>query len=91
MGLVQKAKATKSVIETVPQVSIILSEWSLGIGTIIGAAIGKCSKKAYLVGLLQLILSVIIIGWIWSIFWGYFMFDKKAMKKVVQKGVQMAT
>ena len=70
---------------------LFLSERSLGIGTIIGAAIGKCSNKAYLVGILQLILSVILIGWIWSILWGYFMFDKKAMKKVVQKGVEMAT
>lgn len=70
---------------------IVLAELSLGIGTIIGAAIGKCSKKAYLVGVLQLILAVLIIGWLWSILWGYFMFDKKGMKKVIKKGVQMAT
>lgn len=63
----------------------------VGIGTIIGAAMGKASKKAYLFGILQLLLSAIIIGWIWSILWGYFMFDKKAMKKVIKKGVDMAT
>ena len=63
----------------------------VGIGTIIGAAMGKASKKAYLFGLLQFLLSIILIGWIWSIMWGYFMYDKKAMKKVIKKGVEMAT
>ena len=63
----------------------------VGIGTIIGAAMGKANKKAYLFGFLQLILSFILIGWIWSIMWGYFMYDKKAMKKVIKKGVEIAT
>ena len=63
----------------------------VGIGTIIGAAMGKASKKAYLFGILQFFLSIILIGWIWSIMWGYFMYDKKAMKKVIKKGVEMAT
>ena len=53
---------------------------------------GQCLKgTTYLVGFLQLILSVILVGWIWSILWGYFMWDKKAMKKVVQKGVEIAS
>lgn len=69
---------------------VLLRNSCLGIGTIIGAAMGKASKKAYLFGILQLLLSVILIGWIWSILWGYFMFDKKAMKKMVKKGVEMA-
>ena len=71
---------------------VLLSKFVIvGIGTIIGAAMGKASKKAYLFGFLQFLLSIILIGWIWSIMWGYFMYDKKAMKKVIKKGVEMAT
>ena len=51
----------------------------------------KAKGNTYLVGFLQLILSVILVGWIWSILWGYFMWDRKAMKKVVQKGVEIAS
>ena len=50
-----------------------------------GAIIGKSDWKAYLVGVLQLILSPFIVGYIWAILWGYFMYDKKSMKKVVKK------
>lgn len=53
-----------------------------------GAIIGKSDWKAYLVGVLQLILSPFILGYIWAILWGYFMYDKKSMKKVVKKGAQ---
>lgn len=45
----------------------------------------------YLFGFLQLLLSVILIGWIWSILWGVFMIDRRTMKTVVKKGVEVAS
>lgn len=63
----------------------------IGIGTIVGGIMSKANGLTYLFGFLQLILSPILIGWIWSILWGYFMWDEKAMKKVVKKGVEVVS
>lgn len=51
----------------------------------------KANGLTYLFGVLQLILAPILIGWVWSILWGYFMWDEKAMKKVVKKGVEVVS
>lgn len=42
-----------------------------GVGTmILGCINGDCNWQHLIVGLLQLITAGIIIGWIWSIWWG---------------------
>ena len=46
-----------------------------GTGTILAAMLGKTefniNKTQVVIGVLQLLTSVYIIGWIWSVFWGY--------------------
>ena len=46
-----------------------------GTGTILAAMLGKTefdiNKTQVILGILQLLTSVYIIGWIWSVFWGY--------------------
>ena len=63
----------------------------LGIGTLIGAAMCRSNGYTYLVGVLQLILFPLLVGWIWSIVWGVFMIRRSLMKTVVKKGVEMTT
>lgn len=63
----------------------------IGIGTLIGAIMCKSNGLTYLFGVLQLLLSVILIGWLWSILWGIFMIDRKTMKTAVKKGVEIST
>ena len=41
-----------------------------GIGTIIMSFMNKCKWMTALVGLLQLLTAFILVGWIWSIYWG---------------------
>ena len=44
-----------------------------GTGTIFASILGyeTCHKTHFLVGCLQFLTSIYVIGWIWSIYWGY--------------------
>ena len=46
-----------------------------GIGTIIAGAIDG-DKADIVIGLLQLVLLLIVVGWVWSIVWGVLMIIK---------------
>ena len=50
-----------------------------GIGTIICSLIGpKFELDNLLVGIVQLLLAVCIIGWVWSIWWGIIVLQKSS-------------
>ena len=44
-----------------------------GSGTILASILGyeSCHKTHFLVGCLQFLTSIYVIGWIWSIYWSY--------------------
>lgn len=46
-----------------------------GVGTIIVGLL-KCSCWTVLVGLAQLVTAPILIGWVWSILWGYELYKR---------------
>ena len=49
-----------------------------GLGTIINSFMGdKVHCTSLLVGVFQMLLAWIIIGWIWSIWWGIIIFQKQ--------------
>ena len=57
-----------------PYVVMALSIFLPGSGTIISACIGypiSWSKVQLFVGALQMMTAVLLIGWIWSIWWGW--------------------
>lgn len=47
-----------------------------GVGTIIAAVRDDMHVKGLIVGILQLVLQLGVIGYIWSIIWGVLMFKK---------------
>lgn len=59
-------------------ICFILNIFFPGIGTIIAGIAGGCNGCAIIVGLLQLFTAWLIIGWIWSIWWGWLIFKKSS-------------
>ncbi len=63
-----------------PYVCGVLNVGLPGIGTMVAACLGDpmiWSKTQLAIGLLQMLTSVFIIGWLWSIYWA-FLFVKRA-------------
>jgi hypothetical protein len=60
-------------------VLLVLNIFLPGVGTLICACIGpKFEADNIIVGLLQLLLSGCIIGWVWSIWWGIIILQKSS-------------
>ena len=57
-----------------PYVVMVLSVVLPGTGTLLSACIGystSWSKTQLFIGMLQLMTAVFLVGWIWSIWWGW--------------------
>ena len=52
--------------------SIIFSGWSI----IVAAIIDNCKGWQIFVGIVQIITTPLIIGWVWAIIWGFKIWDK---------------
>eukprot|EP00300_Choanocystis_sp_HF-7_P017656 c19789_g1_i4.p1 GENE.c19789_g1_i4~~c19789_g1_i4.p1 ORF type:complete len:108 (-),score=16.20 c19789_g1_i4:389-679(-) len=73
-----------SYLSRIPKVSktmgifiLILNIVLPGVGSMIAGLLGgKKDMGCFWAGLLQLLLAVFIIGWIWSIFWGVKIYTK---------------
>lgn len=58
---------------------LIVNIFLPGVGTmILGCLNGGCNWTHIIVGLLQFITAGIIIGWIWSIWWGILLVQRSA-------------
>ncbi|CAM9975577.1 unnamed protein product, partial [Laminaria digitata] len=49
---------------------VLNNKQNSGVGTIIAGFI-KCSLETLIVGVLQLLTAAIVVGWVWSILWGW--------------------
>ncbi|CAN0532086.1 unnamed protein product, partial [Ectocarpus sp. 12 AP-2014] len=47
-----------------------------GAGTIV-AGICTCNMKHVVVGILQMVTAPILIGWVWSILWGWELWQRR--------------
>ncbi len=57
--------------KTIAIIILIINVIFPGVGTMLLSCIGGEFKKEHLfVGLIQMVLAICVIGWIWSILWG---------------------
>ena len=73
--------------ELITNVPKVTSPWNVllallnvffpGVGTFLSSLWGEpCSKTQALIGLCQFCMSFLLIGWIWSLVWSYFIIKK---------------
>ncbi|CAN8066343.1 unnamed protein product [Agarophyton chilense] len=60
---------------------IIVNLFAPGVGTIVAGCIGTHGGTAICVGLLQLLLFPVLIGWIWALIWGLALHKQAAHDK----------
>ena len=67
-----------SMNKTTALILFIVNIFFPGLGTMISACVGGGSLNTdqLLVGILQWLTAFLIIGWIWSIWWGWLMYSK---------------
>lgn len=58
---------------------LIINVFIPGLGTIIAAFMDGPDWKNVAFGVLQLILTCVLIGWVWAIFWGILIWKKASM------------
>ena len=71
-------KAVVQLDHTVAVICLILNciPFTSGVGTMVSACAGKeFNLTALLFGILQLLLAVLLVGWIWSIVHGIWLLD----------------
>ncbi|CAM9747469.1 unnamed protein product [Ectocarpus sp. 6 AP-2014] len=66
-----------------PGKSESVASFGTSVGTIIVGAL-SCSCETLIVGLLQLFTSCIIVGWVWSIWWGWELLEVSRQAKGVK-------
>lgn len=70
----------ESVVAVPPPLHIVLFIVNIllpGVGTMVSACLSsRFNPLALVVGLIQFITAPILIGWIWSIIWGWLIFKK---------------
>ncbi|KAG2372865.1 hypothetical protein C9374_013072 [Naegleria lovaniensis] len=74
----------KAILKYIPKLDgnwhitiLILNIIFPGIGTLVAACVSKKKKKYSIIfGLLQFFTSFLLVGWIWSVVWGIFMFKR---------------
>lgn len=73
-----ESKSVKSVDKPLHIIIFIINIFFPGIGTMISGCIAKSGFSGYtiVIGLLQLLTAWIIVGWVWSIIWGWLIFKK---------------
>ncbi|KAF0984193.1 hypothetical protein FDP41_007370 [Naegleria fowleri] len=62
-----------------PIIILLLNIFLPGVGTLVAGCVTSKKKKVkfcIIFGLLQMLLSVVLIGWLWSIFWGVFIYKR---------------
>ncbi len=82
----------QSLVNSIPETSkinaiviLVLNILFPGIGTCIMACLNSCSFTNLAVGLLQILLSLFCIGWIWAIWWGVICLQKSRDNVIVLK------
>ncbi|KAL0490844.1 stum [Acrasis kona] len=64
-------------------ICMMLNIFLPGIGTLVAACYSKNESKKkwnFIFGVLQLLLSVVLIGWMWSVIWGVLIFIRNRGK-----------
>lgn len=77
MGILDEIQAEIPSTTTVMAIVLLIINIFLpGWGTIIMAFLDGFKLKTLIVGILQFFTSILIIGWIWSIWWGILCLQK---------------
>jgi len=84
LGFEDKDKKIWDLITDVPYlaspfhiVAFVLNIVIPGSGTMLSSFFSHpCSKAFFIMGLMQLLLATVVIGWVWSIYWGWLIFAR---------------